>query len=93
MLTVTLSGTTAEGADWVSRGGFGMILAGTHVVAIGGSSINSQHLCTAETLDIADLAGVLEKKRNRYYLVLVSHETGFPCRLVNCKDKASHPGR
>ena len=64
MLTVTLAGTTAEGASWVpmppmqqARAGFGMVLAGTHIVAIGGSSEESAHLRTTETLNIADLAG------------------------------------
>jgi len=60
-LKLNEDGTTADGKGWVpmqpmdqARGGFGMVLAGTHIVAIGGSSVESQHLRTTEILNIAD---------------------------------------
>ena len=63
---------------------------------------NAQHSSTAKSLagaaavwrrnpagDVSILSSrsLLEKKRTRYYLVLVSHEIGFPGELWN--DKAS----
>jgi len=44
-----------------ARGGFGMVLAKDHIVAIGGSSVESQHLRTTEVLNIADLATATSK--------------------------------
>ena len=35
---------------------------------------------------------LLEKERNRYYLVLVSHETGFPGEFVEGQGKSSLKG-
>ena len=69
---------------------------------------NAQHWSTAESRagaaavwrrnpagDVSIMpsgTSLLEKKRNRYYLVLVSHETGFPALVNLWKDnyKASH---
>jgi hypothetical protein len=38
-------------------------------------------------------SALLEKERNRYYLVLVSHETGFPGEFVEGQGKSSQGRR
>ena len=44
-----------------ARGGFGMVLAKDQIVAIGGSSVESQHLRTTEVLDLAGIADATAK--------------------------------
>jgi N-acetylneuraminic acid mutarotase len=63
-LKLNEDGTCDQNQDWESmppmgqaRGGFGMVLAGSYIVAIGGSSVESQHLRTTEYINIADRAG------------------------------------
>ena len=66
---------------------------------------NAQHWSTAESLagsaavwrrkpagEVSFMSGstsLLEKERNRYYLVLVSRETGFPGEFVEGQGKSS----
>ena len=65
---------------------------------------NAQHWSTAKSLagaaavwrrnpagevSILSDAALLEKERNRYYLVLVSRETGFPGEFVEGQGKSS----
>jgi len=69
---------------------------------------NAQHWSTAESRagaaavwrrnpagDVSIMSGstsLLEKERNRYYLVLVSRETGFPGEFVEGQGKSSLKG-
>ena len=68
---------------------------------------NAQHWITAESqvgaaavwrrnpvgeVSIMPPSSLLEKERNRYYLVLVSHETGFLCEFVERRGKSSLKG-
>ena len=60
----------------------------------------AQHWSTAESRAGAAavwrrnprVSALLEKKRNRYYLVLVSYETGFLCEFVERQGKSSLKG-
>ena len=61
----------SEQVHWVqmpdmlqARAAFGMVLAGSHIVAIGGSSVDSQHLNTTEFINIADIVGSAAKWAN-----------------------------
>lgn len=68
---------------------------------------NAQHWSTAESragaaavwrrnpageVSIVSSRSLLEKERNRYYLVLVSRETGFPGEFVEGQGKSSLKG-
>ena len=43
----------------------------------------------AGDVSIMSVSALLEKERNRYYLVLVSQETGFPGEFVEGQGKSS----
>ena len=86
VFTLTLTGSVDGDGGWIAmpnmqqaRGGFGMVLAKDHIVAIGGSSVESQHLRTTEVLNIADLATATSKWVDGPQM---THERRYPSVVV-----------
>lgn len=61
------------------RGGFGMVLAGSVIVAIGGSSVDSQHLRDTEYLDLSQLTSGTAKWQVGEKM---NHERRYPGVIV-----------
>jgi len=85
-LELSGDGTAANGAQWIqmsnmnqARGGFGMVLANDCIVAVGGSSVESQHLNTIEYLNLKDEAGGKASWKNGPSM---THERRYPGVVV-----------